>query len=51
MVREVGLDEVCELGVDVERGGDLGDVGDVAVAALEPEAPLGLAAGGARVEA
>lgn len=50
MMRQVGLDQVRELRVDVERGGDLGDVGDVAVPALEPEAPLGLAAGGPRVE-
>lgn len=46
VVRQIRLHEVCELRVHVQRGGDLGDVWDVAVtalAALEPEAALCLA--------
>lgn len=53
VMRKVRPNEVRELRVDVERAGDLGYVGDIAVAVstLEPEATLGLTASGARVEA
>ena len=53
VVRKVRPNEVRKLRVDVERARDLGHVGDIAVAVstLEPEATLGLTAGGARVEA
>jgi len=51
MVREVGPDQVRKLRVHVEGRGNLGHVRDVAVPALEPEAALGLAARGARVQA
>ena len=47
---KIRLDEVCELRVYVQRSGDLGYPGDIAVSPLEPETAFRLATRRPRVE-